>query len=69
VGTFHPNQRGQEQLARLIACYLGEHPSPPDPFADEVSRPLDIHGFVDLDELGLVAPPGSIDEPVSCDTR
>ena len=68
-GTFHPNQRGQEQLARLVACYLGEHPSPPDPFVDGVSRPLDIHGFVELDELGLVAPPGSIDEPVSCDTR
>jgi lysophospholipase L1-like esterase len=65
-GTFHPNQRGQEQLARLVSCYLGEHPSPPDPFADEVSRPLDIHGFVDLDELGIVPPPGSIDEPVNC---
>jgi lysophospholipase L1-like esterase len=68
-GTFHPNQRGQEQLAQLVACYLGEHPSPPDPFADGVARPLDIHGFVDLDELRLVPPPGSIDEPVSCGTR
>jgi hypothetical protein len=65
--TFHPNQRGQEQLARLVACYLGAHPSPPNPFADQVRRPLDVDGVVDLDELRLVPPPGSIDDPVSCD--
>jgi hypothetical protein len=29
TGTFHPNRRGQEQLAQLIACYLIATPEPP----------------------------------------
>jgi lysophospholipase L1-like esterase len=28
-GTLHPNRRGQQQLARLVACYLNTHPEPP----------------------------------------
>jgi lysophospholipase L1-like esterase len=67
-GTFHPNQRGHEQLARLVSCYLGEHPSPPNPFTDRTPRPLEIDGLIELDDLGLVPPPGSIEEPVSCGT-
>jgi lysophospholipase L1-like esterase len=29
TGTFHPNRRGQEQLAQLIACYLIANPEAP----------------------------------------
>ncbi len=33
-GTLHPNRRGQQQLARLVACYLNTHPVPPAEPAD-----------------------------------
>jgi hypothetical protein len=67
-GSFHPNERGQEQLASLVACYLGTHPTPPTAFADGQRRDLSLDGFVDLTELGLVPPPGSRDAPVPCPT-
>ena len=67
-GSFHPNERGQEQLAALVACYLGAHPTPPSAFADGQRRDLSLDGFVDLTELGLVPPPGSRDAPVPCPT-
>lgn len=31
-GTFHPNQQGQRQLARLVTCYLIENPDGPPAF-------------------------------------
>lgn len=43
-GTFHPNLRGQQQLARTVACYLHDYPDGPAPFGDDApgspGRPL-----------------------------
>ena len=50
TGTFHPNRRGQEQLARLIACYLIATPTAPAVLADEPVPPV----------------PGSLEAPITC---
>jgi len=65
-GSFHPNARGQQQLARLVSCYLNENPVAPAPFSGGEVRPISVTGTVDLDELGLAQPPGSLDSPVHC---
>jgi lysophospholipase L1-like esterase len=42
-GWFHPNEVGQEQLARVILCYLDEHPGG----AGEATVPVQESGAVD----------------------
>lgn len=49
-GSFHPSRSGQEALAELVSCHLGEHPGDADGAAG--------------DEAGSA--PGSVGDPISC---
>ncbi len=70
-GTFHPTVAGQRALATVVACYLDEHPTPPDAFAGGAGG----GGMLTVPDtwppnptgLGLVPSPGSLANPLrSC---
>ncbi len=63
-GSFHPNRTGQQELARLVACYLDTHAGPPDAYVDGSPHPLSISGFESPAQLGLKPAPGSGDASV-----
>jgi len=64
--SYHPNRNGQRQLAALVACYLTLNPEPPVPTVDGSDVAFVVDGFVELDALGLVPPPGSMAAPLLC---
>jgi hypothetical protein len=59
-GSFHPNSAGQQTLAALVACYLDEYHSAPDPFAPGRPQAITIPAsrLVSPAQLGLVPAPG-----------
>ncbi len=61
-GTFHPNSAGQTTLARVVACYLNAHPTPPDPFfqtATPSTFSVPLNALASPASLGLKPSPGS----------
>jgi hypothetical protein len=58
--SFHPNAAGQQTLAALVACYLDDYHSPPDPFASAGSHTITIPAgqLATPAQLGLIPSPG-----------